>query len=1623
MKIRPTVTSCCLLALTLFLIFRDDGAAFQPKRPDTDLSQKKFFRPEFYIGNSSVHYDPASLKTLPNGNALESFLARHGTGFELYFDARSGTPVNIIGRIPLLPGAGAGNQLKLRDVSGKLGRSVNKIDSRTVADLFQMFVTENQSVYGIDLRQMGQIKTTQINDYLWHVHVPQEINGIPVRYGRLTGTINHGNLILSGTENWGNVRIDTTPRIATHDAMRIGFQYAGGKFERDRIWQKPALEIWPFAPPEFANGQAYVGPVGSGYGHRLVWVFGFQRAPQIARWEVAIDAINGEIVSFYDKNHYAAKQITGGVYPLTNTFVCPDNPRCGTMQPDTPMPWADTGFVAPNDFTNSAGLFDYTSGTTTTHLNGLYVRISDNCGAVSESASGDLDLGGTNGETNCVSGGSSPGNSPASRSGFYEVNKIAEAARGYLPLNPWLQQQITANMNIDDACNAFYDFTTINFFKSGSISGLDCRNTGEIAAVFDHEWGHALDDNDSNGQLSNSSEGYADIASMYRLWASCVGYGFFKPNGAGANCGNTIDGTGGNNEEAQQGASHCDTDCSGVRDSDYAKHFDGLPDGAPFICSSCFGGPAPCGTQVHCGATPVRQAAWDLPARDLPTAGFDANTSFIIADKLFYQGSGNISTWHACSCPNTSDGCGATHGYMQWLAADDDNGNPADGTPHMQAIFNAYNRHGIACATPTPQNGGCSGGPTVAPVITVAPGSNQNVLNWGPVANAVSYNVFRGEGFAGCNFGKALIANVNGTTYTDTEVANGRTYSYVVMAVGSSSACFTPASSCVQGTPLPCAGSITLDQTTYSCSDTILINLVDSDLTGNGTQQVSVASTTESLAEVVTLTETPPNSGAFTGSIQTTSNPPLPANGILSVTNADTITATYSDQSFCGPPQPVNATAAADCVSPLISNVQVPVRTESTAQVTWTTNEIANSRVTHAPAPGPPNTNQDDLATFTTSHAVTVTGLNQCSDYVFSVTSTDPAGNSVTDNNSGALYTFTTFGISSLFGPDDAEAGSGNWIVSGGGTSKWHVSTCDAQSGTHAFKAGAVNCASNYGNLVSTSLISANVFDLGPAGHGSRLKFFENYDTEPTFDFCHVQVSTDGGVTYSDIDVYDGNSGGWIAKDYDLSPYGGNNVRIRFLFVSDELVNAEGWFIDDIQVTKPAPCTATLEHFSNGITDDCSAAGIGDGDGNVDPGENVVLQITAKNAGLQDATGVSATLSTTTPGITITDNSATFPTIPALGTVSSDPPHFAFTVDPTAPCGTFIDFTIDYISNEGNFSDNFTVLVGSASFINNTYPSTNVPLPIQDIGNIVSTLVVPTVVPASGLISDLNVTLSINHSWDGDLDISLIAPDGTTTVDLTSDNGASGDHYINTTFDDTAAVAVIDASPPYNGTFKPEGTLSVFNGLDQAGTWTLLIQDDKAFDAGILNSWSLNVTTVAAPVCNTCGASACTFSDSFADNIFDWVVLKLSWIEFGGNLIGTPLGRKASVVAPPAFAGCQNCTITATVSLSGGPNAKAWLLTHRVDSNNQIEVLLKEGQDKIVVKQRIGGVVVRKAKANVTLLPNTAYSVRVVHNGTNIQVFIDGSPVITLVTGAVSSGTVGFETKNNILTVSDICVN
>jgi subtilisin-like proprotein convertase family protein len=103
----------------------------------------------------------------------------------------------------------------------------------------------------------------------------------------------------------------------------------------------------------------------------------------------------------------------------------------------------------------------------------------------------------------------------------------------------------------------------------------------------------------------------------------------------------------------------------------------------------------------------------------------------------------------------------------------------------------------------------------------------------------------------------------------------------------------------------------------------------------------------------------------------------------------------------------------------------------------------------------------------------------------------------------------------------------------------------------------------------------------------------------------------------------------------------------------------------------------------------------------------------------------------------------------------------------------------------------------------------------------------------------LNVNLSINHTHVSDLRVRLISPDGT-SVQLVNRRGGSSDN-IRVTFDDEATTNISNAAT-LSGTFRPERTLSAFDGKNASGRWRLEIVDSARLDVGVFNSIQLLFT-------------------------------------------------------------------------------------------------------------------------------------------------------------------------------------
>ncbi len=118
-------------------------------------------------------------------------------------------------------------------------------------------------------------------------------------------------------------------------------------------------------------------------------------------------------------------------------------------------------------------------------------------------------------------------------------------------------------------------------------------------------------------------------------------------------------------------------------------------------------------------------------------------------------------------------------------------------------------------------------------------------------------------------------------------------------------------------------------------------------------------------------------------------------------------------------------------------------------------------------------------------------------------------------------------------------------------------------------------------------------------------------------------------------------------------------------------------------------------------------------------------------------------------------------------------------------------------------------------------------------------------------ILDVNVRINLTHTFPGDLQISLIGPNGVEII-LANRRGSDGGGsptpgYVNTVFDDEASVAIALGSAPFTGSYLPEvnpgfGGLGAFDGLNGNGLWTLRIVDASALNSGTLISWNLDFT-------------------------------------------------------------------------------------------------------------------------------------------------------------------------------------
>jgi hypothetical protein len=155
---------------------------------------------------------------------------------------------------------------------------------------------------------------------------------------------------------------------------------------------------------------------------------------------------------------------------------------------------------------------------------------------------------------------------------------------------------------------------------------------------------------------------------------------------------------------------------------------------------------------------------------------------------------------------------------------------------------------------------------------------------------------------------------------------------------------------------------------------------------------------------------------------------------------------------------------------------------------------------------------------------------------------------------------------------------AGDWRVRFEGTTLAQVVPADPYSGDFAFW-------TNRGD--ESDMMLTHAFDLTGVSGEVSAEYWVWYDIEQDYDYVYAEASTDGGKTWTILTTpsgtaenpsgnsygwgYTGWSGGmeggeWIQESVDLSPYAGQEILLRFEYVTDAAVNGDGLLLDDVSI-------------------------------------------------------------------------------------------------------------------------------------------------------------------------------------------------------------------------------------------------------------------------------------------------------------------------------------------------------------------------------------------------------------------------------------------------------------------------
>ncbi|MBT4530793.1 MAG: hypothetical protein HOC27_06260, partial [Phycisphaerae bacterium] len=300
------------------------------------------------------------------------------------------------------------------------------------------------------------------------VYFKQQIDGLPVYGSRLMVLARNvqGFPIVNATVDLRDVIGFKKPRRMMNNSA-LALMAAATRFGASVTTTEPELMVYAGSQEEHAEPRAvlvFEAQVGGGWNPD-----NYQKA------ELLVDAETGEIL--FEKNLilHADGTVSGVATESSGADTCDPESATG-------LPYAKVTRGGNTAYADANGNFTISgSGNLTSKLEGQWFKVNNNNGSDSSISQSGLNI--------LHNSSNSSEYYRAEVNGYLQSNIVRDFALEHAPGFPTIGSQTSfpVNVGVSGTCNAFYDYSSINFYNAGG----GCSNTA-FSVVVHHEYGHHM---------------------------------------------------------------------------------------------------------------------------------------------------------------------------------------------------------------------------------------------------------------------------------------------------------------------------------------------------------------------------------------------------------------------------------------------------------------------------------------------------------------------------------------------------------------------------------------------------------------------------------------------------------------------------------------------------------------------------------------------------------------------------------------------------------------------------------------------------------------------------------------------------------------------------------------------------------------------------------------------------------------------------------------------------------------------------------------------------------------------------------------------------------------------------